>query len=95
MVEPQGSEPTTEGSTMPRYEIPAVIVVDVENEDALAALQRSDTLTVTLGQESGPGAFFYGISAVATGEPPRLCEEDREAETVAKHSASLMEARGV
>lgn len=79
---------------MPRWEVPAVIVVDTEEAEPIAALQRSDTLTVTLGQESGPGAFFHGISVVATGEEPRECEEDREAETVPQHAQSIRAARG-
>lgn len=68
-----------------RYEVPAIIVLDADNEHE--AQQAAERMTASINQESGPGAFF--LPALAVVFNPRTCEEDREAETVSEHAFSL------
>jgi hypothetical protein len=75
---------------MPRFEIPALIVVDADNEHE--AIQNAQRMTATVNQDVGPGAFFP--SALAVIELPRK-SEGREDETVDEHAASLESAAAV
>lgn len=82
-----------------RYEVPAVILVDAENETE--AHTKALELGVTLDSEEGPGAFFLGITTAVVkwpkeakrgkiGEAPELGDEP-----LAAHAESLQTASGM
>lgn len=76
---------------MPRWEVPALILVDAESEEE--AQMKALSLGATLDQESGPGAFFLGVTTAVV-DLPREAEE-REDESLAAHAESLQAAAGM
>lgn len=75
-----------------RYEVPAVILVDAADETE--AHDKALELGATLDQESGPGAFFFGVGVAAT-DLPKESAEDRQGESLSEHGDSLQSAAGV
>lgn len=79
---------------MPRYEVPAMILVDADDE--AGAHERALALGATLdrNEDPDPGSSFHGITTAAV-KWPRKCEEDREAESLGEHAESLQNAAGL
>lgn len=76
---------------MRRYEIPAVILVDAEDEQD--AHTKALGLGATLDQEVGAGAFFFGVTTAVTDWPRE--PEGREDESLSAHAESLQGAAGM
>lgn len=82
---------------MPRYEVPAVIVLDADDETD--AHMKALALGSTLDKEEGPGAFFHRITTAVVAWPIEIGDFPREKErsklSVGEHAESLQSSKGM